>query len=141
MGCLLPTKPSVLVHIPPSFETRAQQQQQQQQQPMHNFFVPQQQQQVPHAPNHIMVGLGLESQDAIKQLSGQEMVHKQGYAFQVLELTKFIAQDLFNFMSSFTKGNAQNNTLIVPTNVIDRWITRFTDKLKADPYFWKKVSK
>lgn len=44
--------------------------------------------------------------------------------------------DLFNFMQSF--GGVQNvggNHLLVPTNVLDDWFRRLSNKLEKDPDF------
>jgi hypothetical protein len=52
-----------------------------------------------------------------------------------------IAEDLFNFMESFDKGeNTRNQMMMVPTNIFDRWMRRFENKLRRDPNFFLKNS-
>ena len=47
-----------------------------------------------------------------------------------------IALDLFNFMESFKKpGHAD---LVVPASIFERWLQKFTSKLKRDPNFFLK---
>ena len=48
-----------------------------------------------------------------------------------------IAEDLFNFMQSFVNGTG-SSTMTVPTNVFDRWIARFENRLRRDPHFFLK---
>ena len=53
------------------------------------------------------------------------------------EFAKKIALNLFNYMQSFddcSRGN--NGMMMVPTNVFERWITRFEAKYKQDPNFF-----
>lgn len=127
VGFLLPQKPSAFVHVPQTLDKAPVQP---------NMFLPQQM--TPKA-NQLFLLVALESLDTIKNVAGLELTQKQNFANQIMQLTKYIAKDLFNFMASFAKSTPQHDVLIVPTNVIDRWITRFTDKLKVDPYFWKHV--
>ena len=51
-----------------------------------------------------------------------------------------IAQDLFNFMSSFDTGagGGSNPMMVVPKSVFERWWTRFESKSKRDPNFFLK---
>ena len=51
-----------------------------------------------------------------------------------------IALDLFQFMTSFSSGDpsSNNNCLIVPTNIFDKWFSRFEAKYKIDPNFMMK---
>ena len=49
-----------------------------------------------------------------------------------------IALDLFNYMESFKKpGHAE---LVVPPSIFERWIQKFTSKVKRDPNFFLKKS-
>ncbi|RHY32192.1 hypothetical protein DYB32_002774 [Aphanomyces invadans] len=48
-----------------------------------------------------------------------------------------IAMDLFNFMSSFSTSS-NSNMMVVPTNLLDRWIERFESKYRRDPNFMMK---
>ena len=49
-----------------------------------------------------------------------------------------IAKDLHNFMSSFSADSGSSDTLIVPSNIFNRWMQRFEDKYRRDPNFMMK---
>lgn len=51
-----------------------------------------------------------------------------------------IAIDLFQFMSSFAQEPRRSDTMIVPTNILDRWFERFERKYRMDPNFMMKSS-
>ena len=66
------------------------------------------------------------------------------------EYSKLVAQNLYNYMSSFNNENllvngAQGQYLVIPSNFLNRWFTKFEEKYKKDPNFilkttenWKK---
>lgn len=54
-----------------------------------------------------------------------------------LHVAKQIATDLFTFMQSFDTG-AVGNMMTVPTNIFDRWMTRFEARFRRDPNFFMK---
>lgn len=56
-----------------------------------------------------------------------------------------IARDLWNFLTSFSQrapgaGGVQSNgeMMLIPTNILDHWMTRFDSKYKRDPNFMMK---
>lgn len=50
-----------------------------------------------------------------------------------------IAMDLFQYMTSFSTGEgAGQGMMVVPTNIFDRWMERFTRKYNQDPNFMMK---
>jgi hypothetical protein len=55
-----------------------------------------------------------------------------------LHVAKQIATDLFTFMQSFDTG-AIGNMMTVPTNIFDRWMTRFEARFRRDPNFFMKT--
>lgn len=55
-------------------------------------------------------------------------------AAKTLDIAHGIGKNLFDFMSSFSKGNVFE----VPVNAFDRWWTRFQEKQKREPYFFLK---
>lgn len=55
-----------------------------------------------------------------------------------LHVAKQIATDLFTFMQSFDTG-AVGNMMTVPTNIFDRWMTRFEARFRRDPNFFMKT--
>lgn len=58
------------------------------------------------------------------------------------DFCKRVGMDLFNFIQSYSGGQnidanaiARGDQLIVPANVIDRWWTRFSNRMQRDPDF------
>lgn len=50
-----------------------------------------------------------------------------------------IALDLFQYMTSFSTGDASSRgMMVVPMNVFDRWMERFERKYRIDPNFMLK---
>lgn len=50
-----------------------------------------------------------------------------------------IALDLFQFMASFSQSS-QPGSMLVPTNIFDKWMERFERKYRLDPNFMMKKS-
>jgi len=59
-----------------------------------------------------------------------------------MDSAKGIAQDLFNYMQSFSQNSGQfahlGNVLVLPVNCIDSWFKKFMHKHSIDPFFWMK---
>lgn len=55
-----------------------------------------------------------------------------------LDYAKKVARDLYNYMSSFGQPS-QQNMMLVPTNVFDKWLARFEGKFRQDPNFLLKL--
>ena len=51
-----------------------------------------------------------------------------------------IAKDLFQYMQSFDTGGGVGGQLVVPSNIFDRWMTRFEARFRRDPNFFLKVN-
>lgn len=50
-----------------------------------------------------------------------------------------IALDLFQYMTSFSTGDASSRGMMtVPMNIFDRWMERFERKYRIDPNFMMK---
>jgi hypothetical protein len=50
-----------------------------------------------------------------------------------------IALDLFQYMTSFSSGDASSTgMMVVPINVFDKWMERFERKYQIDPNFMMK---
>jgi hypothetical protein len=50
-----------------------------------------------------------------------------------------IAQDLFQYMASFSTGDSTSQgAMVVPMNVFDKWMERFERKYRIDPNFMMK---
>lgn len=63
------------------------------------------------------------------------------------DFCKRVGMDLFNFIQSYSGGQnvdanaiARGDQLIVPANVIDRWWTRFSNRMTRDPDFLLRQS-
>eukprot|EP00752_Nemacystus_decipiens_P017953 g16092.t1 len=82
----------------------------------------------------VQLGVSVETEDVITNLNlgaGGVQDRKQ-FALK-------IAKDLFQFMSSFSQATqAGAEVMVVPTNVLDRWIQRFESKYNRDPNFMLK---
>lgn len=48
---------------------------------------------------------------------------------------KKVALNLFRFMESFNKNTSQQSVLVLPCDVLDKWLLRFEAKFRLDPYF------
>ena len=61
------------------------------------------------------------------QKEGSKLAGKQEYA-------KRVAMSLFRYMESFSSGGSANQ-LVLPTNALEQWFNRFSEKFKRDPDF------
>ena len=96
-----------------------------------------------HQATTIQLGVSLESTATVANLDLVRSGVDDRRAF-----ARKIAQDLFNFLQSFAHAAADarqmlanvnpSEVLVVPANVIDRWITRFDQKYQRDPNFYLK---
>ncbi|KAG5188834.1 hypothetical protein JKP88DRAFT_303547 [Tribonema minus] len=80
----------------------------------------------------VQLGVSIESLDTINNLkaAGSRDGDRRFFALQV-------ARDLFRFISSFstTQNTGEQELLVAPANVLDRWIARFEAKYARDPNF------
>ncbi|CAN0135036.1 unnamed protein product [Pylaiella littoralis] len=82
----------------------------------------------------VQLGVSIESEDVVTnlQLGDGGVQDRKQFALK-------IAKDLFQFMSSFSHSTqAGPEMMVVPTNVLDRWIQRFESKYNRDPNFMLK---
>lgn len=65
----------------------------------------------------------------------EEASTKEGVKLGAKEdFCKRVGLDLFNFMQSFAGvSSVGHDKLLVPSNVLDQWFTRISNKLKRDP--------
>lgn len=81
----------------------------------------------------LQLGVSIESLENVKNLG----IEASGFAERKAFALK-IAQDLFNYMTSFsTSTNAGYMT--IPTNLLDKWMERFEAKYRRDPNFVLKI--
>lgn len=88
---------------------------------------PEQDQPLTAGPGIIQLGVSLEPQAEIVQKEGTKLASRQDFA-------KRVALDLFRYMESFNSGSS-GDTLVLPSNVLERWFSRFEDKFRRDPDF------
>jgi len=86
----------------------------------------------------VQLGLSLDSLEALSKLPTSDAKEEE----KQMDSAKGIAADLYKFMASFSQSTGQyqnlGNVLVIPTNCIDKWYKKFTDKHRLDPYFWMK---
>lgn len=129
MGCLLNNKPSVLINPPLHYDSSHK---------MNAFGVFQQQQQQQQHQNILYVGIALEPLDMLKNLEEEYLRKEQNQSSQIVGLARYLAQNLFNYMSSFIKTVDNRDMIVLPPNALDNWLRKITSKLQNDPYFWKR---
>lgn len=57
------------------------------------------------------------------------------------EIARKIALNLFRFIESYNSSNNSSQIpLNLPQHILDRWISRFEEKYKLDPYFYMKTN-
>mmetsp|Transcript_47456 Transcript_47456/g.121129 ORF Transcript_47456/g.121129 Transcript_47456/m.121129 type:complete len:185 (+) Transcript_47456:361-915(+) len=79
------------------------------------------------APGAAQIGISIEPIGEVVNKEGSKLGAREDFA-------KRVAMDLFNFMQSFSQAAAGGN-IIVPTNCLDRWFTKFSTKFRLDPDF------
>ena len=133
MGCLLNNKPSLLINPPLTYDSTSQNN------GGFGFLQPQLQQQ--QQQQHMLhIGISLESLDTLKNLEDGHLRAEQNQANQVVGLAKFLARNLFNYMSSFIRRMDNRDMIVLPTNALDTWMNKIMSKLQNDPYFWKRAT-
>lgn len=88
----------------------------------------------------LYVGLSLEEESTLKNLLPVEQKINQTTSSTLVSMAKYLANDLFHYLESFTKPVRQDGreVLILPTNVLDQWIKKTLHKTSSNPYFWKQ---
>jgi len=89
---------------------------------------PEQEQPLTVGPGTIQLGVSLESQAEVVQKEGTKLAGRHEFA-------KRVAMDLYRYMESFNAGTAGGDQLVLPSNVLERWFTRFEDRFRRDPDF------
>lgn len=83
----------------------------------------------------VQIGVSMETDDFVGNLSTavDNVDEKLGFA-------RLVAGDLFRFMASFAQSTPSGEALVVPTDVLDRWMHRFDEKFRKDPTFLHRTS-
>ena len=86
----------------------------------------------------IQVGVAIEGMQQIQATSAQGIGSNE--VGNRLQVAQCMAQNLFQYMESFTQTHQQNGIefLILPTDCLGKWLQRFEHKLKRDPQFFMK---
>jgi hypothetical protein len=90
---------------------------------------------------HIM--LSLESARDIADKVTADQVEEA----RSLDSVRGIAQDLYTYMTSYAQpadraaAAMSTDVMIIPTNFIDRWIGKFSEKHRKQPFFWMNARK
>ncbi|KAE8899198.1 hypothetical protein PF005_g27914 [Phytophthora fragariae] len=72
----------------------------------------------------LQLGVSIESLDSVKNLGIEASGLEERKAFALK-----IAQDLFNYLSSFSTSTNQSY-MTIPTNLLDKWMKRFETKYR-----------
>lgn len=86
----------------------------------------------------LQIGIALDSLEVLKAKVGSDAMEDE----RALNSAKGIASHLFNFMSSYSQSpdqyqrSSNKDVMIVPCDCIDKWLKKFLDKHRRDPYFW-----
>ncbi|KAL0484887.1 OPI10 [Acrasis kona] len=124
-GCLLNEDPSKIFSVPSTFNDTSN----------NTLFGSMQSNQ----QGVLYIGITLEKIENLQNLEGTNFQRQQKEANNTVGLAQFIADDLFKFLQSFVRpDNSNKDILVLPTNAIDSWLQKFTNKLRVDPNFWKK---
>mgnify|MGYP001129383090 CR=1 FL=1 len=97
----------------------------------------------PETP-YIHLMLALESETDLAERVTADQVEET----KTLDSVRGIAQDLYTYMTSFAQPNdpqtmaaaaaqaANGEVLVIPASFIDRWMAKFADKHRKNPFFW-----
>lgn len=93
----------------------------------------------PQRPARVTIGASIEPLESVRNLVPGN--NAAGDRARRPVVAQKIAQDLYNFMRSFdTGGTVGSQPMVVPSNIFERWWTRFENKSKRDPNFFLKNS-
>lgn len=57
------------------------------------------------------------------------------------EYAKKVAFNLYNYMNSFEVPQIDSNFIAIPKNFLDKWLIKFEEKFKIDPFYILKTEK
>jgi hypothetical protein len=85
-------------------------------------------------PTHVQFGVSLEPESQLAQTPAERV------SAEVLEVGRRIGQDLYSFVASFATNVWQEGEqkIVLPQNVLERWIARFRDKCQRQGLDWLK---
>jgi hypothetical protein len=84
-------------------------------------------------PVVVTIGISVEPLASIQNVQPISRVENRMFVAQK------IAKDLFRYMQSFDSGGGGGGQLVVPSNIFERWMTRFESRFRRDPNFFLKA--
>ena len=83
-------------------------------------------------PTHVQFGVSLEPETALAQTPAERV------SAEVLEAGRRIGQDLYSYCASFATNmwHEGEQKILLPQNVLERWLSRFRDKCKTRGLDW-----
>jgi len=86
----------------------------------------------------IGIGLSVETAATVAQMHPADTKEES----RTMDSAMGIAKNLYEFMASYSQNTGQykqlGDVLVIPTNCIDKWMAKFQQKHKMEPYFWIK---
>eukprot|EP00808_Paulinella_micropora_P005476 g67588.t1 len=86
----------------------------------------------------LQLGIQLEPLETLKDKADADTKEDE----RTIDSVKGIAKNLYEYMASFSKtgkyANLPGDVLVIPTDAVDKWIKKFVEKHRRDPYFWMK---
>uniref|UniRef100_A0A7S2TES9 Hikeshi-like domain-containing protein n=2 Tax=Sar TaxID=2698737 RepID=A0A7S2TES9_PROMC len=83
----------------------------------------------------VRLGVSIEPLDTITNLEQSKSIKTSQ---DRMDWGLKLAQDLYEFMGSYSQTTSFGEQLVVPANVLDRWMARFKAKYSRDPNFLLK---
>merc|ERR1719152_557444 len=87
-------------------------------------------------PTHVQFGVSLEAENQLAQTPAERV------SAEVLEAGRRIGLDLYSFVASFATNtwHEGEQKIVLPQNVLERWLNRFRDKCQKQGLDWLKGS-
>jgi len=82
---------------------------------------------LPQGPGAVQIGIAIEPMQVAVAKEGSKLGAKEDFA-------KRVGMDLFRYIESF-QTSSMNNEIVVPSNILERWFTKFSGKLRKDSDF------
>lgn len=87
-------------------------------------------------PTHVQFGVSLEQELSLAQTPAEKV------SAEVLEAGRRIGQDLYSYVASFATSmwHEGEQKILLPQNVLERWLGRFRDKCRTRGLDWLSAS-
>ena len=88
----------------------------------------------------IMIGFELKTRDFLKSIhdkSEKDQLQKNNMILAIkTEFAMKVAENLYNFLSSYVKTTNDGQMIVAPQKCLDQWHDRFKQKYILDPHFF-----